>query len=54
MNISKLQIKNGSSRMYESTVEDIEYGTGKMIVNRNLIHFNPGTIVIKDNRLVDV
>lgn len=54
LNISKLQIKNGSSKMYQATVEDIEYGTGKMVVNRNLIHFNPGTIVIKDNRLVDV
>ena len=54
MNISKLQIRKGSSKMYQATVEDIEYGTGKMIVNRNLIHFNPGTIVTKDNRLVDV
>ena len=54
MNIAKLQIKKGSSKGYQATVEDIEYGTGKMIVNRNLIHFNPGTIVTKDNRLVDV
>lgn len=54
MNIAKLQVKNGLSRKYESTVEDIEYNTGKMIVDKNLIHFNPGTIVIKDNRLVDV
>ncbi len=54
MNIAKLQIKEGSSKMYQASIEDIEYGTGKMIVNKNLIHFNPGTIVIKDNRLVDV
>lgn len=54
MNIAKLQIKNGSSKMYQASIEDIEYGTGKMIVNKNLIHFNPGTIVVKDNRLVDV
>lgn len=54
LNIAKLQVKNGSSRMYQATVEDIEYGTGKMVVDKNLIHFNLGTIVIKDNRLVDV
>lgn len=54
LNVAKLQIKSGSSRMYESPIEDIEYGRGKMIVDKNIIHFNEGTIVVKDNRLVDV
>lgn len=53
-NIAKLQVKTGSSRNYEAPVKDIEYGTRKMIVDRTLIHFNPGTIVIKNNRLVDI
>lgn len=54
LNVSKLQIKNGSSRVYDSKIKDIEYGTGKMIVDKNLVYFDEGTIVIKDNRLVDV
>lgn len=54
LNVSKLQVKNGSSRVYDSKIQDIEYGTGKMIVDRNLVHFNEGTIVVKDNRLVDI
>lgn len=53
-NIAKLQIKKGSPQNCQATVEDIEYGTGKMVVNKNLIHFHPGTIVIQNNRLVDV
>ncbi|MBZ2175120.1 hypothetical protein K8M07_07610 [Schnuerera sp. xch1] len=54
LSVAKLQVKNGASRMYQSPIENIEYGTGKMIVDKNLIHFNPGTIVIEDDRLVDV
>lgn len=54
LNVSKLQIKSGSSRFYASKIDDIEYGTGKMIVNKNLVYFNEGTIVIKNNRLVDI
>lgn len=54
LNVSKLQVKNGTTRIYDSEIQDIEYGIGKMIVDNNLIHFNEGTIVVKDNRLVDV
>lgn len=54
LNVSKLQVKNGSSRVYDSKIQDIEYGKGKMIVDRSLVHFNEGTIVVKDNRLVDI
>lgn len=53
-NVSKLQVKNGTARVYDSKIQDIEYGSGRMIVNKNLIHFNEGTIVVKDNRLVDI
>lgn len=54
LNIAKLQIKNGSSRMYKAPIEDIEYGSQRMVVDKNIIHFHPGTIVVKGNRLVDV
>ena len=54
MNVAKIQIKNGSQRIYESKVDNIEYVRGNMVVDKNLIHLNPGTIVIKDNRLVDL
>ncbi|MBU5436986.1 hypothetical protein KQI42_03130 [Tissierella sp. MSJ-40] len=51
--VSKLNVKNGLAQGYQSKVRSIEYGTGKMVVDNNLIFFNDGTIVIKDNRLVD-
>lgn len=53
MNISKLNTKNGSGQEYQSKVNNIEYTTGQMVVDNNLMHFNEGTIVIKDNRIVD-
>jgi len=54
LNVSKLQVKSGSLRVYESFIDDIEYGSGRMIVDKSIIHFNEGTIVVKDNKLVDV
>ena len=54
MNISKLQIKNGAHRIYQAKVDNIEYTKGNMVVDKNLIHLNEGTIVVKDNRLVDI
>ena len=53
MNISKLTTKNGSGQEYQAKVSNIEYTTGQMVVDNNLMHFNQGTIVIKDNRIVD-
>lgn len=53
MNISKLLIKSGSSVSSKDKVKDIEYGTGKFVVDKNTMYFHPGTIVVKDNRLVD-
>lgn len=53
MNISKLNTKNGLGQEYKAKVSSIEYNTGQMIVDNNLMHFNQGTIVIKDNRIVD-
>lgn len=53
MNISKLNTKNGSGQEYQSKVSKIEYTTGQMVVDNNLMHFNEGTIVIKNNRIVD-
>lgn len=53
MNISKLLIKSGSSVAHKDKIKDIEYGTGKFVVDNNTMYFHPGTIVVKDNRLVD-
>lgn len=51
--VSKLLIKPGFSVGYKDVVSDIEYGRSRMIVDKNPLYFHPGTIVVKDNRLVD-
>ncbi len=38
---------------YKDRVQDIDYGTGQMVVDTNSFNYHEGTIVIKDNRLVD-
>lgn len=53
MNISKLTVKNGLAKGYQAKVSNIQYNSGQMVVDNNLLHFNEGTIVIKDNRIVD-
>lgn len=54
MSIAKLNAKSGFGQEYASKVSSIEYNTGQMVVDSNLLHFNEGTIVLKNNRLVDV
>ena len=46
-------LKSGSSMEYKDRVQDIDYGTGQMVVDTNSFNYHEGTIVIKDNRLVD-
>lgn len=53
MSISKMLLKSGSSMEYKDRVQDIDYGTGQMVVDTNSFNYHEGTIVIKDNRLVD-
>lgn len=53
MNISKMLLKSGSSMEYKNKIQDIDYGTGQMVVDTNSFNYHEGTIVIKDNRLVD-
>ena len=53
MTVSKLTTKNGLAQEYQAKVSNIEYTTGQMVVDNNLMHFTEGTIVIKDNRIVD-
>lgn len=53
MNISKMLLKSGSSMEYKDKIQDIDYGTGQMVVDTNSFNYHEGTIVIKDNRLVD-
>ncbi len=51
--VTKLALKQGSTVLYESRIEDIQFGTNKMTVDNNSFTFHSGTIVVKDNRLVD-
>lgn len=52
-NISKMLLKSGSSMEYKDKVQDIDYGVGQMVVDKSAFSVHEGTIVIKDNRLVD-
>ncbi|WP_406242744.1 hypothetical protein ACF3M2_01940 [Tissierella carlieri] len=38
---------------YNDLLQNIDYGNGQMIVDSNMFFFHDGTIVVKDNRLVD-
>ena len=51
--VSKMVLKNGSTILYEDKITNVNFGTGKMIVDNTSFNFHPGTIVIKNNRLVD-
>lgn len=53
MNIAKLTVKKGLAQGYQGKLSSIQYNLGQMVVDNNLIYFNEGTIVIKDNRIVD-
>lgn len=53
MNLAKLTMKNGLAQSYEGNPSNIKYTTGQLVVDNNLVNFNEGTIVIKDNRIVD-
>ena len=52
-NISKMLLKSGSSMEYKDKVQDVDYGIGQMLVDKSVFNVHEGTIVIKDNRLVD-
>ena len=51
--VSKALVKSGSAMEYKDKVQDVDYGTGQMVVDTTSFDFHEGTIVIKDNRLVD-
>ena len=51
--VSKALIKSGSAMEHKDKVQNVDYGTGQMVVNTTSFGFHEGTIVIKDNRLVD-
>ena len=51
--VGKMLIKAGPSMEYKDLLQDIDYGNGQMVVNTNMFSFHQGTIVVKDNRLVD-
>ena len=51
---AKLLLKQGSTVIHESKISSIQFGTNQMIVDNNSINFHDGTIVVKNNRLVDM
>lgn len=53
INVSKLLVKNGLSQYYEGKVSTILYTAGQMVVSKNSLNVHPGTIIVKNNRLVD-
>ncbi len=52
-NIAKLTVKNGLAQTYQGKISNILYTIGNMVVNSTTLDLDQGTIVVKDNRLVD-
>lgn len=52
--IAKLLLKQGSSTTHQSSISDIQYGTSRMVVDNVGFTFHEGTIVVQNNRLVDM
>lgn len=51
--VGKMLIKSGPSMEYKDLIQDIDYGTNQLVVSTNMFNLSDGTIVVKDNRLVD-
>ena len=51
--LGKMTLLSGSPMEYENTVADIDFGSGKITVSSTMMDFHEGSIVVKDNRLVD-
>lgn len=51
---AKLLLKEGSAVLYESRITDLQFGSNRMVVDNNSFNFHSGTIVVKNNRLVDM
>lgn len=51
--ISKMLLKSGSAMEHKDKIQDIDYGLGRLVVDTNSFNLHEGTIVIKNNRLVD-
>ncbi|ABR46418.1 S-layer domain protein [Alkaliphilus metalliredigens QYMF] len=52
--VAKLLTKDGSTLYYDSQISDVEFATNRMVVDGHSMGFHPGTIVVQNNRLVDV
>ncbi|MBM7614799.1 S-layer homology domain-containing protein [Alkaliphilus hydrothermalis] len=51
---AKVLVKEGSTILYENKVTGLQFGNSRMVVENNTISFNEGTIVVQNNRLVDI
>lgn len=52
--IGKMTIKSGPAMEYKDRLEDIDFGLERLTLNTNSFNFHGGTILVKDNRLVDI
>lgn len=52
-NIAKLTVKNGLAQTYQGKISNILYTLGNLVVDNRALDLHQGTIVVKDNRLVD-
>lgn len=50
---ARVLVKDGSIMTYHSPVTSVSYGTSRLILDNNQVNFHDGTIVIKNDRLVD-
>ena len=51
--IAKLQTQQGSTQVYDTRVQSLEFATGQLQAEFNNFAFHEGTIVVHNNRLVD-
>ncbi|MCD5414258.1 MAG: S-layer homology domain-containing protein [Clostridiales bacterium] len=49
----KTLVQQGSKQLFDSKIQNIHFGTNKIVASNISFDFHPGTIVIKNNRLVD-
>ncbi|SMP56599.1 S-layer homology domain-containing protein [Anoxynatronum buryatiense] len=51
--IAKLQLQNGSTQIYDTRIDRLEFATEQLQADYNSFAFHAGTIVVHNNRLVD-
>ncbi|MGV8146067.1 MAG: S-layer homology domain-containing protein [Alkaliphilus sp.] len=50
----KTLVQQGSKQLFDSKIQDIHFGTSRIVASNTSFSFHPGTIIVKNNRLVDI